>query len=415
MNKYFTTEESIYELTEKYPEALEILISVGFTNLSDEKMRKTMGKNIKVSQALKMKNYSVKTFEEKLLEKIEEKSEKVDLSLMNEDNKSKGDIKILGVLPCPVRIPLLEGFDKWLGAQEESYRERLDYTLQAASMGLSWMKDSVKEATNPDVLADLFISAGFDLFFDKNLMGKFKEQGVFLDMSGYEKYNLDFENDELNLRDPLGQYSMLSVVSAIFLVNMEELGDREVPKSWEDILKPEFSNSVSLPIADFDLFNAILLNINKKYGAEGIKKLGKSLLRSMHPSEMVKSHTKKNNRPAITIMPYFFTKMIKEEGPMKAVWPEDGAIISPIFMLTKKESKEKVKPLVDFFTSKEVGEILSHQGLFLSVNPEVENNISKDKKFMWLGWDYINENDIGKVLEELFEIFNSSALSNQVE
>ncbi|MDM8534564.1 ABC transporter substrate-binding protein, partial [Clostridiaceae bacterium HSG29] len=40
----------------------------------------------------------------------------------------------------------------------------------------------------------------------------------------------------------------------------------------------------------FDLFNAILLNVYKKYGEDGIKRLGKSLLSSMHPSEMVKSH-----------------------------------------------------------------------------------------------------------------------------
>ena len=37
----------------------------------------------------------------------------------------------------------------------------------------------------------MFISAGFDLFFDKDLMGKFKEQGIFKDMTGIEKYNTD--------------------------------------------------------------------------------------------------------------------------------------------------------------------------------------------------------------------------------
>ena len=60
------------------------------------------------------------------------------------------------------------------------------------------------------------------------------------------------------------------MVAAVFLVNTDELGDRAVPVSWEDLLKPEFENSVSLPIGDFDLFNAILLNIYKKYGEDGI-------------------------------------------------------------------------------------------------------------------------------------------------
>ncbi|MCQ6963943.1 hypothetical protein PV02_12865, partial [Methanolobus chelungpuianus] len=62
---------------------------------------------------------------------------------------------------------------------------------------------------------------------------------------------------------------------------------------------------------------------HKRYGEDGVKRLGKSLLKSMHPSEMVKSHMKKMERPVVTIMPYFFTKMTKEGGPMVAVWPSD--------------------------------------------------------------------------------------------
>src|SRR5690606_20894647 len=136
----------------------------------------------------------------------------------------------------------------------------------------------------------------------------------------------------------------------VFLVNKEELKDIEMPKSWKDLFKPEFENRVSLPIGDFDLFNAILLNIYKEYGAKGIKSLKNSLFVGMHPSEMVKSHMKQK-KPLVTIMPYFFTKMTRKDGPMEAVWPEDGAIISPIFLLTKKSKKDKLKPFVDFFAS----------------------------------------------------------------
>lgn len=58
---------------------------------------------------------------------------------------------------------------------------------------------------------------------------------------------------------------------------------------------------------------------------------------------MVKSDKMKTNTPTVTIMPYFFTKMIKADGPMVPVWPNDGAAISPIFMLTKKDKAEKIK------------------------------------------------------------------------
>ncbi len=111
-------------------------------------------------------------------------------------------------------------------------------------------------------------------------------------------------------------------------------------------------------------------------------------MKSMHPAEMVKSNTKQE-QPIVTIMPYFFTKMVHERSPMKAIWPEDGAIISPIFMLSKKSKKDSLQAIVDFFASKEVGEILSHNGRFPSVHPQVDNHIASENTYQWLGWDFI--------------------------
>ena len=408
MNQYFKSNDTIYELTQAYPETIAILVSNGFENMQNAAMRESLGKTITLEQALAMKKMDINSFEERLVEAINQSKSETDSALLEKNKKQNARVSIQGVLPCPIRIPLLEGFEKWLLEQEDAVKADLDYQLQAASMGVDWIKDQVKASDSEDILADLFISAGFDLFFDKELIGKFKEQGIFKDLTGIRQYHTDFENERIQLRDPKGQYSMLAVVAAVFLVNTDELGDRAVPVSWEDLLKPEFENSVSLPIGDFDLFNAILLNIYKKYGEDGIRKLGRSLLQSMHPAEMVKSHIKKANKPAVTIMPYFFTKMTKKGGPMKAVWPKDGAIISPIFMLSKDASSEKIKPFVDFFASKEIGEILSHQGLFPSVHPEVDNLMEKENQYMWLGWDYIESHDIGPMIKELEEIFHTS-------
>lgn len=408
MNTYFDRKDTLHQLIQKYPVVLDLLISSGLDNLKNTAMLETLGKTITLEQALMMKKLNVDAFEEKLLEAIHQQEQNADSALNKKQENKQASITIQGVLPCPIRIPLLEGFEGWLNDQEEDIRESVDYHLQAASMGVDFIKDQVKQSDSSQVLADLFISAGFDLFFDKTLIGRYKEQGVFGDLTDWKHYNSDFENEKISLKDPKHQYSMLAVVAAVFLVNQEELGDRKMPESWEDILSPEFENAVSLPIGDFDLFNAILLNIYKRHGEEGIKKLGRSLLQSMHPSEMVKSHTKKINKPVVTIMPYFFTKMTKRGGPMVAVWPKDGAVISPIFMLSKVENKEKLKPFIDFFSSKQVAEILSHQGLFPSVHPEVDNLMDPNNPYMWLGWDFIEMNDMGVLIKELEALFHQS-------
>ena len=404
MNKHFDIRDKVYDITEKYPETIDVFVSAGFDQLANEKMRKVMGKTISAEMACRSKKINTELFEEKLVETIEQNRFSEDKSLVDREVRENADIRIEGILPCPVKLPLYESFEKWL--EKENLPYTIDYELKVASGGVDWIKDKIEDMEDESELADIFLSAGFDLFFDKHLMGKYKEKGVFKDFTP-DNINSDFDNEYISLKDPDGKYGMIGVVPAVFLVNKEEIGDREYPKTWEDLFKEEFQGEVSLPVGDFDLFNAILLNIYKKYGEEGLEKLGKSFMRNMHPSEMVKSYRKKE-KPTITIMPYFFTKMITGKGPMVPIWPEDGAIISPIFLLSKKEKEEKVKPIVDYFSSKEVGEILSNNGKFPSTNDQVDNELDESQKFMWLGWDYINNHDIGSLIQECEKIFNES-------
>ncbi|MEN8223094.1 MAG: ABC transporter substrate-binding protein [Acidobacteriota bacterium] len=406
---YFKSGDTLFDITEKHPETIPVFVSKGFPQIGEEDKREKFGRSVTLKNALFFKKINLETFSELLVDAIEQKREGSLLDPESAIDKNKADtLKIEGLLPCPVRIPLTESLESFIGKYKRENNYEIQYELKAASMGLDWLKDILVREEDEKNLSDLFISAGFDLFFDEKLMGKFKKKGVFSDLTGFKKLNSMFDNNNIDLKDPKGHYSMISVVPAVFLVNKNELNGRKMPESWEDILQPEFEKSVSLPIGDFDLFNAILLNIYKKYGEDAVAQLGKSLLEDLHPSQMVKSDKQKTNRPAITIMPYFFTKMTKGDGPMVAVWPKDGSIISPIFMLSKTEKQEKLKPLVDFFASVEVGEILSHRGLFPSTNPDVDNRIPDENKFMWIGWDYIYSNDIAGLLSKCENIFNSS-------
>ncbi len=394
-----TTKSTLSEILEKYPQLQSVFENNGFKGLDNELILKQIGK-IPLDDLLRNKQINVGLFIEMLNEHLKEDT--VDITLLEKTDK-EGAINIIGLLPCPVRIPLLDQFTKL------SNLDKINHNLKAASEGLDWLKGEVKQAKTEDDLADIYISAGFDLFFEKDLMKRFKDQKVFDDYFKDVPYNQDFENEYLQLRDPSGDYSMLGVVPAVFLVNTNVLGDRELPKTWEDLLDPRFENSVSLPVSDFDLFNAILIHLHQEFGMEGIRKLGRSMIKSMHPAEMVKSDRRSRVRPAISIMPYFFTRMALPGSVMAAVWPEDGAIISPIFMLTKKSKKAELMEIAEMFTSVETGEILSHKGLFPSINHDVDNNLV-GKKFKWVGWDYIDSHDLGKIIEEAMKVFEEGRL-----
>ena len=406
-SKYFTLNDTLHTITKNQPATIPVFTANGFPQMSDEGKRESFGKNITLKTALSFQNRDPEAFSKLLISSIEKDATGGDVTLGGESKKAAGEkIKITGLLPCPVRIPLLESFGDFMENFEKTHNIEIEYELKAAAMGLDWVEENLSEVKDQSGIPDLFISAGFDLFFDEQKFGKLKKAGVFIDNVEFPTVNSSFT--DYDLKDPRGHYSMIAVVPAVFLVNTSELGNRALPLSWTDILKPEYENSVSLPVGDFDLFNAILLNIHKYFGNEGVKKLGKSLLDSLHPSEMVKSEKKSKRRPAITIMPYFFTKTIKEGSIMKAVWPSDGAILSPIFMLSKINRIEKLKDVINFFASKEVGEILSHSGLFPSTNPNVDNKLKDTSSFMWLGWDYIYDINVAKTIKDCEKIFNNS-------
>ncbi|QRN85888.1 ABC transporter substrate-binding protein [Clostridia bacterium] len=387
--------QTVYDFCATYPGANQLLIQMGLAGLADEKMLNTLGKSITLENALKTKNIAQESLA-RALEAMIQKSESLD---------DADRLQVTGVLPCPVRIPMMEGIERFLDDKVE-LKKKTVVNLKAASMGVDWMLDSVKKETAEDI-PDLFLSAGFDLFFDRALFGHHRDAGVFKDISPWKTYNQEFENKDMTLRDPRGQYALIGVVPAIFLINKEELGDLAVPTSWEELLEPAYQGRVSLPVGDFDLFNAILLNIHKLYGEEGVRKLSRSMLRSMHPAEMVKSHRTKDESPLVTIMPYFFTKMIVPGSPMQAIWPRDGAIISPIFMLSKRSKQQELQPLVDYFCSLEVAEILSYKGKFPSVHPNLDNQLGDNHPYLWLGWDYIESRDIGKLIRHCEEVFNN--------
>lgn len=384
---YISKSMSIKNIVEKYPETLPVFKNIGFKGLENPVILEKLA-DISLEKAMMLKREDVDVFIEMLKHVID--------GVQREDREEK-EASLIGLLPCPVRIPLLEGFEKYLSDNKDI---KLKYELKAAYSGLGWIKDEIIDKNDIDKLADMFISAGFDLFFDKDLMGKFKSQGIFKDLTGIEKYNTDFDNENISLKDPRGDYSMIGVVPAIFIVNKALLGDREKPISWKDILKPEFAKSVSLPIADFDLFNSILVHIYKLYGKEGVKNLGRSLLSNLHPAQMIEA-----KEPVITIMPYFFSKMIPEKGPKEVIWPKEGAIISPIFMLTKAEKAKELDKVIKFMSGEAVGNILANQGLFPSVNPNVKNPTS-GKPLLWVGWDFIYKNDMGKLIKECEDVFN---------
>lgn len=396
---------TIKNVLDLWPETLDVFVANGFENFRDEKQRNAVAAFLKLERAAQTKKYDLDNFMGLLQEKIDEHQNQVDVT-MKTTQKSNSDANICGLLPCPVRLPLLEGFDAFIEDYTAETGNKVSYKLEAASVGADWIEENIRDIEDPEELPDIFLSAGFETFFDKKTIGRFKDQGVFTDITG-ETVNSDFS--DIDIRDPHRDYSIVAAVPAVFMVNHDVRGDLPAPMTWADLLKPEYEQQVALPVGDFDLFNAILLAIHQEHGDEGVRKLGRCMLKSMHPSQMVNNAKRvAEEKPLVTIMPYFFTKMARMVPSLEIIWPEDGAVLSPIFMLTKKSSLKRVKPIAEYLSSQPVGELLAQKGLFPSLHPDVDNLLDFDHPWKWIGWDYIYQHDIGALIQETKALFDGS-------
>ena len=157
-----TKTQSLQEILTKYPNLKDVFEVNGFKGLNNESIIKQLGKST-VEELLKNKGLGVDLFINMLNEHIN--SEEIDITLVEQSNSEKS-IRIIGLLPCPVRIPLMEQFATLSNVDD------INHNLKAASEGLDWLKEEVKDSEEKD-LADIYISAGFDLFFEDDLMKKF--------------------------------------------------------------------------------------------------------------------------------------------------------------------------------------------------------------------------------------------------
>ncbi|MCE3019707.1 DUF1858 domain-containing protein [Parvimonas micra] len=157
-------DDKLYNILNGNEKLLQFFINNGFDQLKNEKMLQTMGKMVSLNMALKVRGINKEAFEEKLNMFLNDEHSAVDKSLV-EEKELKGDVIVKGVLPCPLKIPILEAFDKFIEDQKNNGLD-IGYELKSANLGIDWIESDIN-SKDIDKVADIMISAGFELFFDK--------------------------------------------------------------------------------------------------------------------------------------------------------------------------------------------------------------------------------------------------------
>ena len=246
----------------------------------------------------------------------------------------------------------------------------------------------------PDVVAHL----GFGFPFQRKFRERFVDTGVF------ESLSFPRSRPSLTGRgiiDPQGHYTVLAINPMVMVADHTKLGSRPVPGRWADILEPEYERSVGV-VGSGESFNETLaLTIYKEFGLSGIEKLRRAIVFAGHPAQMVKMAGRAHPQaPAISIVDYFFAKMIKRQDRISIVWPEEGALAIPFLVLARSDRKEDAGPVAAFLTGPGTARICA-DAYYYPLHGEVPARLPESSKLNWLGWEYLRQTDLESVMNEI--------------
>lgn len=319
-------------------------------------------------------------------------------------------LNLLALLPCPVKVPLEQAFEAHLATLPQSRAASLRCQLEGNANLESEYYDTVERITSLDELPDIIISPGFNSFFERPFVERFINTGKFVSVNHYAG---DRHLSALGVCDPGGHYTMLAMNLLVPVVDHLRLGDRPKPRCWADLLKPEYAASIAIRgHKDGTFCETLLMTIFKDTGEEGLFNLGRNVRYGWHPSQMVKAALGSGtDAPAISVMPLFFAQNLRNREQFSIVWPEDGALISPVTMLVKQEKQQELDDLLSFLNGPEVAAIFAG-AFFPAVHPLVDNHLPHDATFKWIGWDYIIRQDIKQLIASANSAFRLGRQEN---
>lgn len=312
---------------------------------------------------------------------------------------SYNHLNLLALMPCPLKVPVEEEFKNYLSKLD---CDDITYIIDSNANNQLSFYDKVDDFKNIDDVPDIVISPGINHFFRQPFVDRFIDKGYFADVTSND---INKNLKHCGIKDPGGNYSILSMNLLVMVVDLTQINNLTIPKTWGDLLKDEYENKVIIRGQKGFFCETTLLTIYKDYGYEGIKKLGKSVREGWHPAQMARmAGSGLKESPTISVMPYFYTKTIQNKDKVLIIWPEDGAIVSPVTMLVKKSKQDKLKNICDFFVGEKIAKI-SSGAYFPSIYPINNEDLPKNATFNWIGWNFIKSNDIGTLIDNLNECF----------
>jgi len=300
-------------------------------------------------------------------------------------------------LPCPLKAPMgiaLENLKAGLAPDAVWPRIFMD------SCGKHTLNDLASDLTRPGEVPDLIVSAGLNGFLSKS----FRDRFAVGDLLSPLPQSMPPALAGVGLADPRGICRIYAVNPLVMVVVPSRLGGLPVPRSFSDLLDPVYADRIGLcgpPETAGD--STLLLHIRLTHGPEAVSALGRAMVCDTHPSQIFRP-APGANPPPIGVMPYFFANAAPRQGDVEIIWPSEGALVSPLFVMVKQSARKALAPLVDCFLGPETATIAGG-ALIPPTYPGVSPELPEGASLRFIGWDVLEAHGLGPLIAEAGALF----------
>jgi ABC-type Fe3+ transport system substrate-binding protein len=300
-------------------------------------------------------------------------------------------------LPCPLKAPMgiaLENLKARLGPSAPWPRIFMD------SCGKHTLNDLASGLARPEEVPDLIVSAGLNGFLSKSFRDRFAGSGLLSRLA----QDVHPALAGAGLADPRAVCRIYAVNPLVMAVVPSRLGGLPVPRSFDDLLDPAYAGKIGLcgpPETAGD--STLLLHIRLRHGPGALEALGRAMVCDTHPAQIFRP-APGANPPPIGVMPYFFANAAPRRGDVEIVWPTDGALASPLFVMVKERAREALAPLVEFFLGAETAAIAGG-ALLPPTFPGAASGLPDGASVRFIGWDVLETHDLGALIAESGALF----------
>ncbi len=380
-----------------YPSTKAVFIAHGLDILVTEDAMRALSPFLTLGTALRSRFIAEISFMRLLEEAVEQENMLEAPGL--EDVRRQGDLTLLALMPCGLKMPFSRAITSFLESLKRKQGVEITFAVEGnLNQELSYYS-YVERIESVDELPDIIISADFNTFYGSRFYEKFVADGQ---VCGYGNYKPNSNYIDAGIVEPNGEYSVLGVNPLVMVANLDQVGDRSLPRYWKDLLDPMWKESVTLRGGNGFFCHAVLLPTYQRYGKEGLEQLSDNVLQGLHPSQMIKNID--GGVPgAMYVMPEFFAHRARKQERIRIIWPEDGALASPVTLQVKSSRVEELRPVLDYLTGKELARVLVG-ARFPVPHGDIEGEV-QNKPLLWLGWDYLRRDDLLQLNREIDTIF----------